>query len=89
MVGRRWRLCSDGPPERDAPRCVWGEGGRWGREIFRLLAVYNYWYKNRMSLEAEVGEVVIGEVENVVYPPSTTTWLGFDDNICALSLYAL
>jgi len=89
MVGRTWRYCGDGPPERDVSRCVWGEGGRWGREIFRLLAVYNYWYKNRWSLEEEVREVVLSEVENVVYPPSKTIWLGFDDNTYALSLYAL
>ncbi len=89
MVGRVWRYCGDGPPERNASRCVWGESGRWGREIFRLLAVYNYWHKNRMALADEVREVVISRVENVVYPPSMTTWLGFGDNMYALSLYAL
>ena len=89
MVGRMWRYCGDGPPERNASRCVWGEGGRWGREIFRLLAVYNYWHKNRMALADEVRAVVISRVEDVVYPPSKTIWLGFDDNMYALSLYAL
>jgi hypothetical protein len=89
MVGRMWRYCGDGPPGRNASRCVWGEGGRWGREIFRLLAVYNYWHKNRMALADEVRAVVISRVEDVVYPPSKTIWLGFDDNMYALSLYAL
>ncbi len=89
IVGRVWRYCGDGPPERNASRCVWGEGGRWGREIFRLLAVYNYWHKNRMALADEVRKVVISRVENVVYPPVRTIWLGFDDNTYALSLYAL
>ncbi len=69
MVGRMWRHCGDGLPERNASRCVWGEGGRWGREIFRLLAVYNYWHKNRMALADEVREVVFSRVEDVVYPP--------------------
>jgi hypothetical protein len=89
MVGRTWRYCGDGPPERGASRCMWGEGGRWGREIFRLLAVYNYWHMNRMDLADEVRAVVISRVEDVVYPPSKTLWLGFDDNMYALSLYAL
>ena len=89
MVGRTWRYCGDGPPERNASRCVWGEGGRWGREIFRLLAVYNYWHMNRMALADEVRAVVISRIEDVVYPPVMTIWLGFDDNMYALSLYAL
>ena len=89
MVGRTWRYCGDGPPGRNASRCVWGEGGRWGREIFRLLAVYNYWHMNRMALADEVRAVVISRVEDVVYPPSETIWLGFYDNMYALSLYAL
>jgi hypothetical protein len=53
------------------------------------LAVYNHWHKNRKALADTVRAIVISEVENVVYPPVMTTWLGFDDNMYALSLYAL